>query len=233
MVCRFRRTRQSEVRQHEVRQPEAGPKHAEPRQPPLPTVKQTHTRQVQSGAAPFDPAYGEKAPARQILVNEDEVWVQFGTADAPDWLSKCAECREAVSSWRSPIAPCVNCWKVEVWGSSEILHRVMDWFELGEVAETVARQTGAVIKVSKEPIPVIRSGVPEEGYPKADLDYLLMGYAESIPERDALRQSLSVALSVNPAKADRIPVRRGCWFYDEMLGPWTKWYPVDKDMGGT
>jgi len=107
----------------------------------------------------------------------------------------------------------------------------MDWYDLGEAAEAVVSRTSSVIKVSKEPIPVVRSGIPEDGYPDADLDYLLIGYAETISERDALKEALCSALGINPEQANLIPVRRGCWFYDDVLGPWTKWYPIDRDMG--
>jgi hypothetical protein len=194
-----------------------------------PIIKQTPTRQVQSDLADPDP--GENQSSRHVLVNEDEVWIQYGTSGASDWPARCVECREAVSSWKNPVAQCVNCWKVEVWGSSDVIPHQMDWLDLGEVAETVARQTDAVIKVSKLPIHVVRTGVPRDGYPGTDFDYLLMAYAENISEREELRHSLCLALGMEPAKAEQIPVRRGCWLYDEMLGPWTEWYPMDRDMG--
>lgn len=193
-----------------------------------PTIKQTKTRQAQTDLAGTDPTV--IVPSRQMLVSEDEVWIQYGTTDAPDWPSRCVECREAVSSRKRPIAQCINCWKVEVWGSSKWLPRQMDWFDLGEVAETIVWQADALIKVSKSPIHVVRTGIPRDGYPGTDSDYLLMAYAGKISEREELRNSLCVALDMPPDKARQIPVRRGCWLYDEVLGPWAKWYPMDKDM---
>jgi len=87
-----------------------------------------------------------------------------------------------------------------------------------------------VAKISKHPIQVIPSGEPLNQYPNIRVDRLLMVYASSIRERDHLRRAICTALAINPLLAGIIPVRRGCWLYDDILGPWQKWYPTDKDF---
>ena len=57
----------------------------------------------------------------------------------------------------------------------------------------------------------------------------LMAYASTIREREGLRQAICRQLAMNPLKAEDIPVRRGCWLYDDILGPWQGWYEIDKD----
>lgn len=88
----------------------------------------------------------------------------------------------------------------------------------------------SVAKVSKYPIHVIRSGVPIDAYPCVKLDFLLMVYARSLKQRDELRALLCDLLPVDRRFATRIPVRRGCWIYDDILGPWQEWYPLDQDF---
>jgi len=83
-----------------------------------------------------------------------------------------------------------------------------------------------VAKASRAPILVVRTGVPVEAYPKPEIetDYLLLLYARSIDERDALRRDAEQVLG-----AAGLPIRRGCWRYDGVLGPWETWYPPDRD----
>lgn len=87
-----------------------------------------------------------------------------------------------------------------------------------------------VAKLSKYPIQVVPSGEPPNQYPDILADRLLMVYASSIRERNELRLAICGVLAINPLLAEIIPVRRGCWLYDDILGPWQKWYATDKDF---
>ncbi len=86
-----------------------------------------------------------------------------------------------------------------------------------------------VAKLARYPIQVVRSGEPGNQYPNVVTDRLLMAYASTIREREGLRQAICRQLAMNPLKAEDIPVRRGCWLYDDILGPWQGWYEIDKD----
>ncbi len=163
---------------------------------------------------------------------EDEVWTQFCSGTTADWSLRCAACREGVLGTGRPVELCVNCWKVELWGCSPLLSEPMDGYALCDLAEALAVGEGCLVKVSKGPIPVVRSGVPVGGYPETGSDHLLMAYAESIGERDAVRAALCSILGSDPESASQIPVRRGCWIYDDILGPWGDWYAVGQDMVG-
>jgi len=85
-------------------------------------------------------------------------------------------------------------------------------------------------KTSKHPIQVVVTGIPRDAYPAEATDYLLMLYASNIEERDFLRNLLCDVLSLGREHAGKFPVRRGCWVYEDILGPWPTWYPVDRDF---
>lgn len=91
---------------------------------------------------------------------------------------------------------------------------------------------GLMAKVSRDETPVVRSGVPFDGYPTEDNDYLLMIYARNIRERDDLTGLVALVAGLDCARASLLPVRRGCWLYDSFLGPWQAWFPLDKDCFG-
>lgn len=114
-------------------------------------------------------------------------------------------------------------------------------------APPVAKASLPVAKASRAPIQVVSTGVPREGYGVmadevgagrecsqgvtsfAPVDDLLVLYAKSISERELLRDLVRDALGLSAGAAELIPVRRGCWRFDRILGPWQEWYPVHSD----
>ncbi|MGE5578464.1 MAG: hypothetical protein ACM3WU_00350 [Bacillota bacterium] len=140
----------------------------------------------------------------------------------------------------------MNCWKVEVWSLGNAMQAFRsalaraegsDWpheaplttFALEQdflIGELMLRGHKAIAKASRAPILVVRTGVPLDGYPKPgiEIDYLLMLYAVSIEERDRLRRDAEQVLGIAG-----LPIRRGCWRFDDLLGPWETWYHPDKD----
>jgi hypothetical protein len=161
-----------------------------------------------------------------IRIVEDPVWRYYNCPDA-EWAEKCSSCRKKLSAEPAVCVQCVNCWKVEIWkhgkafGSVDF-DRLMDRVNLASDVPVIA-------KASRAPIQVVRTGVPETGYPDLDVDDLLVLYARSIAERESLRRLVQVSLGLSPEEAALIPVRRGCWRFDAVLGPWQSWYPVDSD----
>ncbi|MGI6621018.1 MAG: hypothetical protein ACOX35_06200 [Bacillota bacterium] len=200
---------------------------------------------------------------------EDELWVYFGCPNRY-WRDKCAACREKVGRFKGPVAECIDCWKVEIWGQSPWLLDAMGSHDsprgsahhgrcknhrhlpqragsacieelLGEslypegmpvglgvlhrlALQLALRQGYAfVAKLSKHPLHVVRTGEPLTQYPEQETDNLLMIYASSVPERDEIRQAVCHILGLELRRAADIPVRRGCWVYDPILGPWQTW----------
>ncbi len=154
-----------------------------------------------------------------MRTREDGVWRYYNCPD-PHWSDKCRCCREKVAGIGTPVEECVNCWKIEIWGyEPDEQDRLVGMLMQRGVG---MRSGGQIIaKASRAPILVVRTGMPPETYPSMNLSYLLMLYAESIEERELLRHESEVSI--------RLPVRRGCWRYDDVLGPWQSWYPVDED----
>ena len=189
---------------------------------------------------------------------EDDVWVYYGYPNEY-WRQKCKTCRHKVLDSKRPQPECINCWKVEIWSESPWLLEAeastqpfgdgafaficgfLSGLDAEENMERLKRvhglafrlylQLGArlVAKVSKYPIQLVRTGEPLIQYPNSKKDFLFMIYASSIRERDELRRAVCRILHVDPSVIGTIPVRRGCWVYENILGPWQKWYQMDED----
>jgi hypothetical protein len=176
-----------------------------------------------------------------MKVVEDGVWRYFNCPD-PRWSEKCRHCREKVAEAKTPVEECLNCWKVEVWSLGPAMRsfRAQGGGDLPRFAEEqcflvdalLTRGIPVIAKASRAPILVVRTGIPREAYPSEVTDYLLMLYASNIAERDRLRREAEDVLSqVDVPLGPSLPVRRGCWRYDDLLGPWETWYPFEKDAG--
>ncbi len=173
-----------------------------------------------------------------MKVVEDGVWRYYNCPD-PAWSEKCRHCREMVALNRAPVEECLNCWKIEVWSLGPAMRQFRSSMGQGlstfveEQAHLIdallTRGIPVVAKASRAPILVVRTGIPGAAYPPESTDYLLMLYAQTIAERDSLRGEAEAVLGLTPDKAPGLPVRRGCWRYDDVLGPWESWYPPDKD----
>lgn len=176
---------------------------------------------------------------RTMKVVEDGVWRYYNCPD-PLWSDKCRHCREKVDQAKTPVEECLNCWKVEVWSLGAAMRRFRA--DRGErlprfveeqgflVDEMLLRGVQVIAKASRAPILVVRTGTPLSAYPQETTDYLLMLYARTIAERDLLRARAEEVLGLAPEAAPALPVRRGCWRYDDLLGPWESWYPPDADF---
>ena len=182
-----------------------------------------------------------------MKILEDGVWRYYNCPDR-FWSEKCQSCRAKVAAGRAPVQECIDCWKVEIWaeplegnpGPHDEFTGLVDF-----VTESGYR---VVAKASRAPILVVRTGMPRDAYPESPTAYLLMLYAKDISERDALRDAAESCLSSLSSdftgrgepmsclaagflRTKRLPVRRGCWRFDDVLGPWQSWYPEDRDYG--
>lgn len=171
---------------------------------------------------------------------EDDLWIYFGHPNEY-WRNKCSRCREKVRRLKVPVLECLACWKVEIWSGSPWFLEAMgqpahemhqaDGLQscglerLCSLAFKLALQGGAdlIAKISKHPIQVVRTGEPSSQYPEAKTDHLLMIYASSVEERESIRLKICSVLGFASEASGNIPVRRGCWLYDPILGPWQAW----------
>lgn len=161
-----------------------------------------------------------------ITIVEGPVWRYFNCPD-PYWSEKCSVCRRKISETREPCPECVNCWKIEVWEHGKAYPRV----DFDRLMDELHLRAGfpIIAKASRGLIQVVRTGVPLEGYSGLPVDGLLLLYGRSIGEREVLRELVREVLGLSQGEAGLIPVRRGCWRFDSLLGPWQSWYPVDSD----
>lgn len=164
--------------------------------------------------------------AVSIRIVEGPVWRYYNCPD-PYWAKKCSLCREKLSLEPVSCAECVNCWKLEIWKHGKAFSQV-DFDRLMDGLH-MAADSPVIAKASRAPIQVVRTGVPHTGYPDTATDDLLILYARSIAERETLRRLVQVSLGLSHEAAVLIPVRRGCWRFDRVLGPWQSWYPVGSD----
>lgn len=135
---------------------------------------------------------------------------------------------------KKPVIECINCWKIELWSKSIVLTGKFDKEVFRNPLERIMedqRLLGCMLiaKASINPVIVVRSGIPFDSYPDGETDYLLMFYTTTISERDKLRDLLCQVIGIGQDMAERIPVRRGCWMYDDILGLWTTWFEPEKD----
>ena len=177
-----------------------------------------------------------------MRVFEDGVWRYYNCPD-PLWSEKCRLCREKVAALSAPVRECIDCWKVEIWKEPRRDSRGPEDGFTRLVDSLMASGLHVVAKASRAPILVVRTGVPPDAYPSVPVAYLLMLYANSISDRDVLRRAAEgILISYEgewPKRGLRpearrfpsLPVRRGCWRYDDVLGPWQSWYPQDRDYG--
>lgn len=159
---------------------------------------------------------------KRTSILEDEVWRYYGDTVSV-WGPKCGRCRDFVLCEHKPSQEAMSCWKVEVWARGAFMAQYPGIRDLDGIAEDLVREHNVVAKVSLRKIRVERTGLPLSGYPTSELDRLLVAYAQTCVERNALRRGLCALLGLDVALGKDIPVRRGCWLYDDILGPWVEW----------
>jgi len=181
---------------------------------------------------------------KRVPVKEDDYWFFFGHGEG--WGDKCDKCFQRLKSTRKPGAECIDCWKFEIWTDN-----------LTDVAETLAylleeadRDHTLHGKLMKNPLLIYESGekrlgtgishsIPEEAKPdrylsgEIDRDRVILIYNQSIEERDKRMLKIIGDLKAKGLyKKELAPYRRGCIQpHESILGPWEKWYNLDKDYG--
>ncbi len=136
---------------------------------------------------------------------EDDLWIYFGHPNEY-WRNKCSRCREKVRRLKVPVLECLACWKVEIWSGSP-------WFleAMGQPAHEMHQADGL-------------QSCGLERLCSLAFKLALQGGADFIAKIS--KHPIQVVRTGEPSSQEasgNIPVRRGCWLYDPILGPWQAW----------
>ena len=180
--------------------------------------------------------------ATKVPVREDAHWLYFGHCEG--WGDKCTRCFEQLNRTRKSGIECINCWKFEIWTDN-----------LTDVAETLAYLLAEADKdhtlhgkLMKNPALIYEPGdnrlgtgishsIPEEAKPDRYLkgeiagDRVILIYNQSIEERDRrMKKIIGDLRNKGLYKKDLAPYRRGCIQpHENIIGPWEKWYDLERD----
>lgn len=161
---------------------------------------------------------------------ESEHWLFFGYGT--DWEpGRCDHCYQRLYATLKPPAEAINCWKLELFFSNcTDLEAVKQYFlDAGHADPTLH---GKWLKQEME-IPGDKlTSMPAAGHPDPDVrqDGVILIYTTSIAERDARRAKILADLKARGLyRKDAISSRRGCVNFDELIGPWTAWYDLERD----
>lgn len=167
---------------------------------------------------------------RGSYIFENKYWFFFGYA--VDWpVNKCDECYDLLNKSHKPNPHCINCWKLEIFFSNcNDVEGVKKYFlEEGRKDPTLH---GKWLKKEVEiPRPLLTS-IPVEAHPDPEVakDGAVLIYCQTIKEREERRRKILADLrALNLYKKGDISYRRGCVNFDEVIGNWKTWHPLDRD----
>lgn len=167
------------------------------------------------------------------FTSENKWWFFFGYgATWPE--DKCSRCSELVETYKKPNRHCINCWKLEIFFSNCTDLQAVKGYLLEE-AKSDQTLSGKWLKEPMEMGEDIKAkitSIPEEGHPdpKAKRDGVILIYTQSIAEREKKRKRILRGLQERGLyKKPEISYRRGCLNFDEIIGPWKTWWPLNQD----
>jgi len=167
---------------------------------------------------------------------ENDWWFFFGYGLGwPD--DKCSRCTFLVEQYQQPNRHCINCWKLEIFFSNcTDITRMKDY--MLKAAQADHTLSGKWLKEPMEFTPELKArltSIPETGHPDQNVtkDGVILIYTQSIVERDKrLNQFLHDFKRQALYRKPSISYRRGCVNFDEIIGPWKTWWPLDQDYNG-
>lgn len=167
---------------------------------------------------------------------ENDWWFFFGYGVGwpPD---KCNRCTELVEQYRKPNRHCIDCWKLEIFFSNCVEVELMKEYML-KAAKADHALSGKWLKEPLEFTPELKermTSIPEAGHPDPEItkDGVILIYAQSIAERDRrLSRFLHDFEAEGLYRKGTISYRRGCVNFDEIIGSWKTWWPLDRDYDG-
>jgi len=167
---------------------------------------------------------------RTPITYEDKHWVYFGYGVG--WpRDKCEKCNRFVIKFKKPNEHCVNCWKLKIFFSNcNDVNKVKKY--ILDQAEKDHTLHGKWIKKAMEiPLSVLTS-IPAEVHPNPEVkkDGVILIYTQTLNERDKRKNKILADLKgLGLYKKNASSYRRGCVNFDEIIGNWKTWHPLDKD----
>jgi hypothetical protein len=164
------------------------------------------------------------------ITHEDRHWVYFGYGVG--WpRGKCDECYRLVKKYKKPNEHCINCWKLEIFFSNcTDVNKVKEYLlELAKKDHTLhGKWTKKQIEIPRH----LLTSIPVEAHPSLEVkrDGGILIYTQTIKERDERKSKILADLkALGLYKKSAISYRRGCVNFDEVIGNWKTWYPLNKD----
>jgi len=161
---------------------------------------------------------------------DDGFWVYFGYANG--WApNRCGKCYELIERFKRPNKYCINCWKLEIFFSNcTDVDKVKEYL-LDQAKKDPALHGKWMKHLMDIPRHVLTS-IPTEAHPDPEVkrDGGILIYTQSISERDMRKNKILADLKARGLyKKNDISYRRGCVNFDEIIGEWKTWYPLDID----
>ncbi|NPV71465.1 MAG: hypothetical protein HPY55_12600 [Firmicutes bacterium] len=139
------------------------------------------------------------------FISEGPVWIHFGYGEGQE--RDCSSCSFEFSLTGEAPAATRDCWKVEVWlGDSPRGEALLD-----VLMDAAMRDRRLMGKVSVNPMPREATG---------GFDRVAFMYFTSREEAERFAERLSALLDAGDW---RPAVRRGCWHFEPVAGPWETW----------
>jgi len=164
------------------------------------------------------------------ITHEDRYWVYFGYGVG--WpRGKCEQCYQLVNQLKKPNKHCINCWKLEIFFSNCTDVNKAKSFLL-DLAQKDHTLHGKWIKEEMEIPWSVLTSIPAEAHPDPEVekDGVILIYTQSIKEREEKKNKILAGLRASGLyKKNAISYRRGCVNFDEIIGNWKRWHPLDKD----
>jgi hypothetical protein len=179
---------------------------------------------------------------KKVPAQEDNYWFYFGHGEG--WGDKCNRCMKKLEDSKEAYEEAVNCWKFEIWTENltDIGETLVYLLEEADRDKTLhgklMRNPHLIYEPTKGRLGSgISHSIPEEAKPDRYLnkqingDRVILIYNQSIEERDRrMKKIVGDLYEKGLMVKDTAPYRRGCIQpHENIIGPWEKWYDLEKD----
>ena len=143
------------------------------------------------------------------FILEGPIWNHFGYGEGQE--RDCESCAAEFRRTGKAPAAATDCWKVEIWLGDAAIDATGRARLLDTLMDAARRDMRLMGKVSAHPMPKGDSG----GFDRVVLMYFM--------NREEAERFADWIAARAPAGGWRPTVRRGCWHYEPVAGPWQTW----------